>query len=36
MPFVTAIAYIIVRVVDNKSVEGLYELMPTEFVPFYQ
>ena len=34
MPFVIAIAYIIVRVVDNKSVDGLYELMPTEFVPF--
>ena len=34
MPFVVAIAYIIVRVVDNKSVSGLYELMPTEFVPF--
>lgn len=34
MPFVIAIAYIIVRVVDNKSVSGLYELMPTEFVPF--
>lgn len=34
MPFVIAIAYLTVRIVDNKSVDGLYELMPTEFIPF--